>query len=181
MTDNISEGGKVHTDAWSTERAAAEQQTSARKREAYDQITDYLRRGREPEVAMGDEPAGLTDDELRFRLQSRNGRASKSGPATRRGELVDLGYVRPQRNAQGEVVKRPSDLGGPMIVWELVPGDEYVAPSAPSERQPNASGLAVARRYAGWETGDDALAASIIRAYLNPGIVADELDDVGAL
>lgn len=174
MFENTTDGGKVHADAWSTERAAADEQTTERKRATYEQIVESYR---------GAGSAGLTDDELRAALHARTGHPqSKSGPATRRGELVELGYVRPRRNAAGEIVKAPSDGGRPMIVWELVPADEYVRPApTSSERQPNARGLEVARRYAEWETGDAALAGALIRAYLNPEAVAAELDDMGAM
>lgn len=178
------DGGKVHADAWSTEQAAADLQTSERKRETWARVVECLRVGRQhpfhrPE---GEVPPGLTDDELRRDLRWVTGHdQSKSGPATRRGELVDLGYVRPQRDEHGEIVKRPSDLGGPMIVWELVPADEYVRPEPrSSERQPTTAGLAAVIRLLDWETGDHSLAQSIVRAYLNPEVAQRELDDEGA-
>jgi hypothetical protein len=173
MTDTITDGGKVHADAWSTERAAADEQTTERKRATYEQIVECFR----------DAEVGLTDDELRAAMHALTGHPqSKSGPATRRGELVELSYVRPRRYPLGAVVKRPSDGGRPMIVWELVPADEYVRPEpSTGEREPSARGLAVAKRYADWETGDSSLAGALIRAYLNPEAVAAELDDMGAL
>lgn len=183
MTDTITDGGKVHADAWSTERAAADEQTTERKRRTYEQIVERYRNAG---------AAGLTDDELRAAMHAATGHPqSKSGPATRRGELVEMGYVRPRRitpnagyvgPAPTGAAKRPSDGGRPMIVWELVPADEYVRPEPkPTERQANARGLEVARRYAEWETGDDSLAGALVRAYLNPEVVAGELNDMGAL
>lgn len=176
------DGGKVHADAWSTERSAADLQTSERKRETWAQIAAVLRLGLAGLGIAHMGAPGLTDDELRRALHLASGKPqSKSGPATRRGELVDLGYVRPQRDEHGEIVKRPSDLGGPMIVWELVPADEYVRPEPkPTERQPTAAGLAAVQRYLAWEVGDDALAGALLRAYLNPAAVERELDEVGA-
>jgi len=173
MTE-IPDGGKLHADHWSTEQQAALLQTSERKRATYDRIVRLLH-------GLG----GCTDDELRRHLANlTDAPQSKSGPATRRGELVDMGLVRPQRagtevDGYGEIVKRPSDLGGPMIVWELVPADEYVRPEPkPTERQADARGLAVAERYAEWELGDAGVVGAIIRAYLNPKVVAAELDEI---
>jgi hypothetical protein len=189
MTDNITDGGKVHADAWSTEHAAAEAQTTERKRATYDRIVNLMRHYAYRDDLLvhyegaGYPGAGWTDDELRAGLAIVTGTSqSKSGPATRRGELVDLGYVRPQRDEQGAIVKRPSDGGRPMIVWELVPAAEYVKPAPRSaEREPNARGLVVARRFADWDTGDPELGNGVVRAYLNPELVAAELDDMGAL
>lgn len=169
----IPDGGKVHADAWSTEQDAALLQTSERKRRTYARILNAL-----------DLHEGLNDDELRRLLAQHYGPQSKSGPATRRGELVEMGLVRPQRvqhptdaDPRGEVVKRPSDLGGAMIVWELVPGDDYTPPAPRSaERQPNPKGLAAAQAWAEWEIGDAGWAAGVIRAYLNPDTVNTELE-----
>ena len=178
MTE-IPDGGKLHADHWSTEQQAALLQTSERKRATYEQILRLL--GQSDPVAPG-----MTDDELRRALHNETGaQQSKSGPATRRGELVDMGLVRPQRRRvlgtefTAEVAKRPSDLGVPMIVWELVPADEYVKPEPkPTERQADARGLAVAERYAEWELGDAGVVGAIIRAYLNPKVVTAELDKI---
>lgn len=183
MTDSIPDGGKLHADSWSTEQEAALLQTSERKRQTYGRIIHGLRIG-----ALGvfgevpsDQTDGLTDDQIRIYL-GRFGKVSKSGPATRRGELVEMGLVRPQRldpdahtdTSVGPIVKRPSDLGNSMIVWELVPGDEYVAPVS-TERQPKAKAANVARIVADWESGDSSLADKILRAYLNPEVVSAEL------
>lgn len=122
-------------------------------------------------------PDGLTDDALRHELIDAAGGASKSGPATRRGELVKLGLVRILRDENGLPVKRDSDAGMPMMVWQAVPPEEYVEPAAePTERQPNATGLAAARARAEWEIGEASWADLILRAYLNPTLDAAELE-----
>lgn len=44
------------------------------------------------------------------------------------------------------------------------------------ENKPEAKGLQAAQRYAGWEIGDRSWADLILRAYLNPDVVNEELD-----
>jgi hypothetical protein len=134
--------GKLPAEPWSTEYEAALLQTPDARREQYRLISRLLGNGR-----------GMTDDELRDGLAAATGKTpSKSGPATRRGELVEQGLVRPQRArlADGtllEIVKRPSNLGVPMIVWELVPEGEPIVPQ-PRTRTLNAAGRAAAQKYA---------------------------------
>lgn len=172
--NEITDGGKLHADHWSTEMQAALLQTSERKRATYGVILQALRRHADK---------GLTDDELRDELTAETGRAqSKSGPATRRGELVEMGLVRLRRVRElpgAPTTKRPSNLGVPMMVWEVVPADEYVKPEPRStEREPDARGLAAAQRYAEWELGDAEVIGAILRAYLNPKLVEAELDEI---
>lgn len=104
--------GKVRHGAHDTEVEAAERvgpKVRERQQQALDLLTQY---------------GPMNDDKLRRMLSLKFGPQSKSGPATRRGELVDMGLVRKARDAAGEVVKAPSDGGGNMTVWEVVPEGE---------------------------------------------------------
>jgi hypothetical protein len=166
------ERGKVRAASRPTAVAAADAQTPEMLRASQQQIYRIL----------SDRPS--TDDELRAAVAAENGAASKSGPATRRGELADAGWVRPH-TADGATVKRPSDAGHPMMVWEAVPAAEHVAPPpAPkairADAIPHSDRLAVARRLARWDHGDEAVADAIVDAYLNPHEAAARLDAEGA-
>lgn len=118
--------GKVRHGAHDTEVEAAER-VGVHLRERQQQVLDLLT-----------EYGPMNDDKLRRMLGLKFGAQSKSGPATRRGELVDQGLVRKARDAEGAVVKAPSDAGGNMIVWEVVPEGEHGDPNprleAPSRR-----------------------------------------------
>lgn len=106
--------GKVRNGAHDTEVEAAER-VGLHLRESQQKVLDLLT-----------EYGPMNDDKLRRMLSLKFGPQSKSGPATRRGELVDQGIVRKARDAEGNVVKAPSDAGGNMTVWERVPDGERV-------------------------------------------------------
>lgn len=119
--------GKVRHGAHDTEVEAAER-AGLHLREQQQRVLDLLT-----------EYGPMNDDKVRRMLGLKyGGSPSKSGPATRRGELVDLGLVRKARDAAGDVVKAPSDAGGNMTVWEVVPegerGDANPRLEAPSRR-----------------------------------------------
>lgn len=149
--------------------------------EAWERVQLTLRESQEAafQALASVYPQGMTDDELRHALHTLTGhRQSKSGPATRRGELVELGLVRIQRDDDRQPVRRTSDSGGPMTVWEVVPSHEYIEPEPTSPwKSPTAKGLQAARARSEWETGDANWANVILRAYLNPELDSAELEE----
>lgn len=122
----MSDMGKVRTGAHDTEVEAAER-VGLHLRESQQQVLDLLA-----------EYGPMNDDKLRRMLSLKFGPQSKSGPATRRGELVEQGIVRKARDAEGNVVKAPSDAGGNMTVWERVPDGERV-PAGVRRSKPEAA------------------------------------------
>lgn len=126
--------GKVRAGAHDTEVEAAER-AGVHLREQQQRVLDLLT-----------EYGPMNDDKVRRMLGLKyGGSPSKSGPATRRGELVDMGLVRKARDAAGAVVKAPSDAGGNMTVWEVVPEGERGRTEARS--------VSAARRLDGLVTG----------------------------
>lgn len=170
------EHGIVRPNDPETSHLAAGLQTNGRRAGGQMFVYEYLlRKG----------ATGGTDDEIRDALQHNTLRVSKSGPATRRKELQDAGWVKPRRDHLGDLVRRPSNLGGAMQVWVAVPEDEWVQPPAPASAPPAAAhdheaGMVAARRIAGWEIGDTAWAGIIVDAYLNPERIMAALDAEGA-
>lgn len=123
----MSDMGKVRAGAHDTEVEAAER-AGVHLRENQQRVLDLLT-----------EYGPMTDDKIRRMLGLKfGGTPSKSGPATRRGELVDQGLVRKSRDAAGAVVKGTSDAGGNMTMWEVVPEGERGDPNprleSPSRR-----------------------------------------------
>lgn len=157
---------RVHASDRDTSHEAAESLTNGILKERQRMVYEILL-----------ESNGLTDDELRREVIARAGAASKSGPASRRHELELSGWVRPAV-FHGMVLKRLSDAGKRMTVWDAVPESEYVAPTPPEPVDPiDPAALAVARRVARWEFGDADMGERIVRAYLNPQAAQAALDE----
>lgn len=172
---------KVQRNGQETSWEAAVLQTPAKSALLYRRIRDALA------------VAEFTDEELEDYLYQRyrGERFTSSGIRSRRNELVLSGWVTKARDEDGQVMKRRGSNGSPRIVWRAVAeGEEVEVPTTNGERVPQGTvlvqhrdhdaGMAAARRFAAWNIGDDAWAAELIDAYLNPERAMAALDEDGA-
>jgi hypothetical protein len=168
--DAVNLAGRVRSTDRDTSQDAAGALTNGILRERQQQVYAILTAA----------PDGLTDDEIRAAVLLLDGGVSKSGPATRRGELERSGWVRAMQDENG-TVKRPSDNGHPMTVWVAVPEEDWTGPVLTAREQRAAAaherGMQAARRRALWELGQGAWADAIVDAYLRPDESDAELEE----